>query len=89
MQRRQLRRAVRWESLLIAVLGAVLGAVLAVGGAWGVVRALGDQGVTQFSLPTTQLAVILGVAGLAGVLAATGPARRAAKLDVLRAITSE
>jgi putative ABC transport system permease protein len=89
MHRRQLRRAVRWESLLIAVLGAVLGAVLAFGGAWGVVEALEDQGVTEFTVPTTQLAVILGMAGLAGVLAATGPARRAAKLDVLTAIASE
>ena len=89
MHRRQLRRAVRWESLLIAVLGAALGAVLAIGGAWGVVKALEDQGVTQFTLPPAQLAVILGMAGVAGVLAATGPARRAAKLDVLEAITSE
>ena len=40
MQRRQVRRAVRRESLLIAVLGTALGAVLAVGGAWGIVKAL-------------------------------------------------
>ena len=44
MHRRQLRRAIRWESLLIAVLGASLGAVLAVGGGWGIVRALDDAG---------------------------------------------
>ncbi len=66
-----------------------LGAVLAIGGAWGVVRALDDQGVTQLTLPTGQLAVIVAMAGVAGVLAATGPARRAAKLNVLEAITSE
>jgi putative ABC transport system permease protein len=89
MHRRQLRRAVRWESLLIAVLGAGLGAVLAVGAAWSVVRALEDQGVTELTLPGPQLAVILGMAGVAGVLAATGPARRAARLNVLEAITSE
>ncbi|HEX6568583.1 MAG TPA: ABC transporter permease, partial [Acidimicrobiales bacterium] len=89
MHRRQLRRAVRWESLLIAVLGAALGAVLAIGGAWGVVKALDDQGVTQFTLPSAQLAVILGMAGVAGVLAAAAPARRAAKLNVLEAIASE
>jgi putative ABC transport system permease protein len=89
MQRRQVRRAVRWESLLIAVLGATLGGVLAVGAAWGVVTALDDKGVTRLSLPATQLATILGMAALAGVLAATGPARRASKLDVLEAIASE
>jgi putative ABC transport system permease protein len=89
MHRRQLRRAVRWESLLIAVLGAALGAVLAIGGAWGVVEALDGQGVTRLTLPAAQLAVILGMAGVAGVLAATVPARRAARLDVLEAIASE
>jgi putative ABC transport system permease protein len=89
MHRRQLRRAVRWESLLIAALGAVLGAVLAIGGAWGLVRALGDQGVAQLTVPGAQLAVILGMAGLAAVVAAAGPARRAAKLDILKAIASQ
>jgi putative ABC transport system permease protein len=89
MQRRQLRRAVRWEAVLIAVLGATLGAVLAVGGAWGIVAAPDEEGVTQLTLPVAQLAVILGMAGVAGVLAATGPARRAARLDVLDAIASE
>jgi putative ABC transport system permease protein len=89
MHRRQLRRAVRWESLLIAVLGAALGAVLAIGGAWGVVKALEDQGITHLTLPPGQLAVILGMACVAGVLAATSPARRAAKLNVLEAIAGE
>jgi putative ABC transport system permease protein len=89
MHRRQLRRAVRWESLMIAALGAVLGAALAIGGAWGLVRALGDQGVAHLTVPGAQLAVILGMAGLAGVVAAAGPARRAAKLDILKAIASQ
>ena len=89
MHRRQVRRAIRCEALLIAVLGAALGAALAIGGAWGVVKALEDQGITEFTLPPAQLAVIVGMGAVAGVLAATGPARRAAKLNVLEAITSE
>jgi putative ABC transport system permease protein len=89
MQRRQLRRAVRAESMLIAALGTVLGGALAVGAAWAVVRALGDQGITELALPPGQLAVIGAMAGVAGVLAATGPARRAARADVLGAIASE
>ncbi len=89
MHRRQVRRAIRWEAVLIAVLGAALGAALAIGGAWGVVKALEDQGVTEFTLPPAQLAMIVAMGGVAGVLAATGPARRAAKLNVLEAITSE
>jgi len=89
MQRRQVRRAVRREALLTSVLGTALGAVLAVGGAWAIVRALHDEGVTQFIVPGGQLAVILGIACLAGLLAAAGPARRAAKLNVLDAIAAE
>jgi putative ABC transport system permease protein len=89
MHRSQVRSAVRWESLLIALLGAGLGAVLAVGGAYGIVKALDSEGVTQLTIPVTQMVVILGMAALAGVLAATGPARRAGKLDVLTAIASD
>src|SRR5207249_11734734 len=89
MQRRQVRRAVRWESVLIATLGAVLGLGLGIGGAWGIVQALGDKGVTQFVLPAGQLAVIVSMAGVAGIVAAAGPARRASKLNVLDAIASE
>jgi putative ABC transport system permease protein len=89
MHRRQLRRAVRWEALLISALGAGLGAILAIGGAWGIVQALDSEGVTQMVVPVSRLAVIVGLAGLAGVLAASGPARRAAKLDILGALASE
>jgi putative ABC transport system permease protein len=86
MTRHQLRSAIRWESMLIALLGTALGAVLAVGGAWGIVQALGREGVTTFAVPATQLAAIVGLAALAGVLAALGPARRASRLNVLDAI---
>lgn len=41
------------------------------------------------AVPITRLAVIVGLAGLAGVLAASGPARRSAKLDILEAVASE
>ena len=89
MHRRQLKRAVRWEALLISGLGALAGTGLAVAGAWGVVGALGSEGITTLVVPGTSLAVIAGLAALAGVLAATGPARRASKLDVLEALAAE
>jgi putative ABC transport system permease protein len=89
MKRSQLRQAVRAESVLISVLGAVLGGALALGGAWGIVQALDDEGITRLTIPTTQLAIILGLAAVAGVLAAAGPARKAARLNVLRAIATE
>jgi len=89
MHRHQLRRAVRWEALMISGLGAALGAVLAIGGAWGIVKALDSEGVTELVVPATRLAIIVGFAGLAGVIAATGPARRASKLDILEALATE
>jgi putative ABC transport system permease protein len=89
MQRRQVRRAVRRESVLTAVLGTVLGLGLGVAGAWGIVKALSDQGVTHFVVPVGSLAIITVLAAVAGVLAAAGPARRAAKLDVLDALATD
>ena len=89
MSRRQLRRMVRLEAVAIAVLGAVLG--VAMGLLFGVVlqRAVADQGITDLAVPVVQLVVFVLVAAVVGVLAAVLPARRAAKLDVLRAITTE
>jgi putative ABC transport system permease protein len=41
------------------------------------------------SIPIAQLAIFVVLAGVVGVLAALWPGRRAARLDVLRAITTE
>jgi putative ABC transport system permease protein len=89
LNRRQLRRMVRLEAIAIAVLGAVLGVVMGVG--FGVVlqQAIADQGVTELSVPWVRLVAFVVVAGIVGVLAAVFPARRAARLNVLRAITTE
>ncbi len=51
MTRRQLRTAIRWESVLISLLGTALGFGLGVGGAWGITQALADEGVTTFVVP--------------------------------------
>ena len=88
MSRSQVRRTVRWEAVGIALLGTALGTGLAVAGAWGVIKALGTE-VTAFTVPPTQVGVIVALAALAGIGAALGPARRAAKLDVLDAIASQ
>jgi putative ABC transport system permease protein len=89
MTRAQLRRSVSVESVAISVYGAVLGTVLGVG--FGVVlqRALADQGIGVLGIPWGLLVTVLVLAGVVGVLAALGPAFRAARLDVLRAITTE
>jgi putative ABC transport system permease protein len=89
LSRRQLRLMVRLESVVVAVLGAVLG--VAMGLVFGVAlqRAIADQGVDVLAIPWFQLAVFVLLAAAAGVLAAVLPARRAARLDVLRAIGAE
>ena len=87
MTRRQLRGVVRGESVVIALLGTVEGLIVGVLLGCAVVAALRSQGVTRLSIPVTQLAIVAALAALAGVVAAMGPARRAARLDVLRAIS--
>ncbi len=87
--RGQLRATVRWESVIIAVFGTVGGLALGTTLGWGLMRAMKAQAqIGVFDPPITTLAVVLGVAVVAGVVAALRPARRAAKLDVLAAIAS-
>ena len=89
MSRTQVKRMIRWESVIIAVLGAVLGLVIGIFFGWSLQQAIASEGVTELKIPVGQLVVYLIVAGLAGVVAAIGPARRAAKMNVLEAIAYE
>jgi putative ABC transport system permease protein len=89
MTRSQLRTAVRWESVIIALQGTLLGLLIGIFFGWALVLALKDQHIDQFRVPFGQLVVVLLLAGLAGVLAAVLPARRASRLNVLQAITQE
>jgi putative ABC transport system permease protein len=89
MTRSQLRSTVRWESVIIALQGTLLGLGIGVFFGWALVAALKDEGVDQLDIPFGTLAVVVLLAGFAGVIAAILPARRAAKLDVLKAIVTE
>jgi len=89
MTRRQVRAMVRWEAVSVALLGAVVGLVLGTAFGWVTTRILADQGMSAFRVPAGQLAAAVVLALLAGVLAAVLPARGAARLDVLRAVTVE
>ena len=89
MTRTQLRSTVRWESVIIALQGTVLGLVIGIFFGWALVEALADEGINRLDIPVANLAVIVVLAGVAGVLAAIVPARRAARLDILRAIVTE
>ena len=88
MSRRQVRRLIRYESVITALIGAVLGMVLGLIFAALMSVPLQDQGFV-LSYPVGQLVFILVIAALAGVVAAIAPARRAARLDVLQALAYE
>ena len=89
MTRAQLRSTIRWESVIIAMQGTLLGLLIGLFFGWSLVRALSDEGIDQFSAPVTSLAIVVVLAWLAGVVAAILPGRRAAKLDVLKAVVTE
>jgi putative ABC transport system permease protein len=87
--RRQLRSIVRSEALIISVFGAIEGLVLGMLFGWAIVTALHSQGITQLSFPVAQLLAVAGLAGLAGIVAAIAPTSRAARLNILQAVTTE
>jgi putative ABC transport system permease protein len=87
--RTQVRTVVRRESVLMSLLGALTGIGLGTASGVALSRALADQGVSSVEVPAATLVVYLVVAAVVGVLAAVGPARRASRVDVLRAITVE
>jgi putative ABC transport system permease protein len=88
MTRRQARRMVRHESVVTALIGAALGLPLGTGLAALVTYALRNEGL-RFDLPVPTLAAFLVIAVASGVIAAVLPARRAARLDPLRALQYE
>jgi putative ABC transport system permease protein len=89
MTGRQARSMVRWESVIITLLGSAVGLGLGTMFGWLCVRVLRDEGLTAFSMPTTQIGIAVVVMLGAGVVASVLPARRASHVDVLRAVSME
>jgi putative ABC transport system permease protein len=86
MTRRQIRRMIRHESIITALIGAAIGIVL------GIVLAallIARVDFIDFTFPTGQVIIFVIAAIVVGVVAAVFPARRAAKLDPLQAISYE
>ena len=88
MTRRQVRRMIRHESVVTALIGAALGIAVGMFLAVLTTAALSQYGIV-FAVPYGTLVVFVGVAILAGMLAAILPARRASKLNVLEALQYE
>jgi putative ABC transport system permease protein len=86
MTRRQVRRMIRHESVITALIGGALGILL------GVVLAallIARIEFIEFTLPIVSLVVFTLAAILVGIVAAIAPARRAARLNVLEALQYE
>lgn len=91
MFRQQVRGMVLGESVVVSVLGAVLGLVLGVGIGAALVSVVASSGtafITVFVVPVKTIIVVLIVAALAGLVAGLFPAHRAARLDVLKAVST-
>jgi putative ABC transport system permease protein len=88
MSRRQVRRMIRHESIVTALIGAALGMAVGVFLAALTSTAFSKYGLV-FALPYKSLAAFVLVAIVAGMLAAILPARRASKLNVLEALQYE
>ncbi|MFD8423404.1 ABC transporter permease [Streptomyces sp. NPDC059466] len=89
--RAQLRAMVRWESVLVAAFGTAGGLALGAFLGWVLVKASdgASDSAFAFAIPPARLVVVALVGLAAGALAGLRPARRAARLDVLRAIGTE
>ena len=84
----QVRRLIRYESVITSLIGGLLGTAVGVLFAWLTTFAVKDLGV-GFSVPVPQLIAFLFMAIVVGALGAVAPARRAARLDILTAVHSE
>jgi len=89
MSRWQVRRMILWESITVSIIGAIFGIVVGLFFGVVVVAALGSQGITELTIPFGSILGLVVLAIIVGVLAALLPARKAANLNILEAISYE
>jgi putative ABC transport system permease protein len=89
LTRRQTRSMVRWEAVIISIMGALLGVVIGILFGIALQQALAPEGFSELGIPGGQLVFYVVFAAVLGVVFAIFPARRAAKLNVLQAISYE
>ena len=88
MDRRQVRRMVRLEAVVISLYGAALGIGLGTLLGLALTTVLHSQGLVATAVPLPQLVLGLVLGGVIGLVAAAVPARRAGRLNVLDAIAA-
>jgi putative ABC transport system permease protein len=89
MRRRQVKTMIRSEAVILAIFGAIIGIIIGTGMGAALVSSLRNSGINQTVVPVPELVLFLVIAALLGLIAASWPARRAAKLDVLAAIAAQ
>ncbi|MFI9239475.1 ABC transporter permease [Streptomyces sp. NPDC053079] len=89
LSRRQMRRMIRLESVVIALFGALLG--LGLGMAWGTAsqQLLALQGLGVLDIPWPTITAVFAGSAVVGLLAALVPAFRAGRMNVLNAIATD
>jgi len=87
--RNQIRRMIFIESSIISIFGAALGTGLGIFFAWSLIQTLADEGFTVFAVSIQQTFLWIGIAIIAGVIAAILPAIRASRQNILDAISYE
>ena len=89
MSRRQLRRAVRWEAVIVSVFGVVVGVVVGTLIGIALSYAVPDSFIDGITIPYGTLIMVVILAVIAAVIAAAYPAAKASRMNVLEAIATE
>ncbi len=89
MTRNQLRASVRWEAVIVALMGTAVGLILSISLSYTLVKALAGQGFSDFDVPVGGMVFVVVFGAALGVAAALWPAYKASKLNVLEAIATD
>ncbi len=89
MDRTQMKRSIRWEAVILALLGTAVGIMLAIVIGWALVKSFEPSGLTVFRVPLMPFVLLLLGGAIVGTVAAIFPARRAANFPILDAIATD
>ncbi len=89
MTRRGAMGMIEAEALITGVFGAVLGVAVGITGGWISIRALRDEGLTSFDIHLGQIAVFIVLSAFVALLAGIWPAIRAARMNVINALSQD